>query len=42
MSDIQGCNISVHVRCINHVHVSCSQQTGAGREESQLAPLRMC
>lgn len=34
-----SCNISVHVRCINHVHVSCSQQTGAGREESQLAPL---
>jgi hypothetical protein len=27
------CNISVHVRCVNHVQVSCSQQSGSGYEE---------
>jgi len=28
-----ACNISVHVRCVNHVQVSCSQQSGSGHEE---------
>ncbi|KAK7057275.1 signal transducer [Favolaschia claudopus] len=27
------CNISVHVRCVNHVQVQCSQQSGPGQEE---------
>ncbi|KAJ6593819.1 hypothetical protein B0H19DRAFT_1092151 [Mycena capillaripes] len=27
------CSISVHVRCVNHVQVSCSQHSGSGYEE---------
>ncbi|KAJ7072415.1 signal transducer [Mycena amicta] len=27
------CSISVHVRCVNHVQVSCSQHTSGGPEE---------
>ncbi|KAJ7132834.1 hypothetical protein C8R43DRAFT_1206633, partial [Mycena crocata] len=27
------CSISVHVRCVNHVQVSCSQHSGSGHEE---------
>lgn len=30
-----GCNISVHVRCINHVQVLCSQQS-SNRDDSQI------
>jgi hypothetical protein len=33
-----GCNVPVHVRCINHVHSSCSQQTPAPREEGPISP----
>jgi Rho-type GTPase-activating protein 1/2 len=32
----EGCHISVHVRCINHVATACSQQTSSNRDESQL------
>ncbi|KAK0504860.1 signal transducer [Armillaria luteobubalina] len=35
-----GCNISVHVRCINHVQVLCSQQS-SNRDESQILPHSM-
>ncbi|KAJ7462200.1 signal transducer [Mycena galericulata] len=27
------CSISVHVRCVNHVQVSCSQHSGAAQQE---------
>ncbi|KAJ7647409.1 RhoGAP-domain-containing protein [Roridomyces roridus] len=32
------CSISVHVRCVNHVQVSCSQQSGAAVPEEDLPP----
>lgn len=35
-----GCNISVHVRCINHVQVLCSQQS-SNRDDSQILPHSM-
>lgn len=37
-----GCNLSVHVRCINHVQVGCSNHPSSGRSEPQahIAPLR--
>ncbi|KAF9051044.1 RhoGAP-domain-containing protein [Hymenopellis radicata] len=35
-----GCNISVHVRCINHVQVYCSHQSST-RDESQPLPPSM-
>ncbi|KAJ7925217.1 signal transducer [Mycena leptocephala] len=28
-----ACSIAVHVRCVNHVQVSCSQHSGSGHEE---------
>ncbi|KAK0461357.1 uncharacterized protein EV420DRAFT_1640837 [Desarmillaria tabescens] len=35
-----GCNISVHVRCINHVQVLCTQQS-SNRDDSQILPHSM-
>ncbi|KAF9501988.1 RhoGAP-domain-containing protein [Pleurotus eryngii] len=34
-----GCNISVHVRCHNHVLASCSQQNSQHREPDVVEPL---
>lgn len=38
-----GCNVSVHVRCIHQVQVSCTQQSqnSTPREEASNVPLRM-
>jgi Rho-type GTPase-activating protein 1/2 len=34
-----ACNVSVHVRCINHVHAPCTQQ-GITRDDPPAVPLR--
>ncbi|KAF5370661.1 hypothetical protein D9758_001839 [Tetrapyrgos nigripes] len=37
-----GCNISVHTRCVSHVHVGCSQQTSkTEQDEPQALPPSM-
>lgn len=34
--------MAVHVRCINHVHGSCSNQSTLARDEVPAEPLRTC
>ncbi|KAH9839288.1 RhoGAP-domain-containing protein [Rhodofomes roseus] len=33
-----SCNIAVHTRCLQHVHLPCTQQSGQGRDEPSLPP----
>ncbi|KAJ7287619.1 RhoGAP-domain-containing protein [Mycena rebaudengoi] len=33
-----ACNISVHVRCVNHVQVTCSNQSGPAEDDTPLPP----
>ncbi|KAH9935703.1 uncharacterized protein B0H18DRAFT_976924 [Fomitopsis serialis] len=34
-----NCNVAVHTRCLQHVHLPCSQQGSQGRDEPSLPPI---